>query len=83
MRAGKLSDLVHAANVAGLEAQAREGVKPAARRVVDNPMTPADFVRHWKAAEASGNEAKLQMLNDLMVGQDWDFYHAIEKEFAK
>jgi hypothetical protein len=83
MRAGKISDLVHAANVAGLEAQARDGAKPAARRVVDNPMTAADFVRHWNAAQASGNVAKTIMLTDLMSGQDWDFYKAVEKEFAK
>jgi hypothetical protein len=83
MRAGKLSDLVHAANVAGLEAQARDGVKTVARRVVDNPMTPVDFVRHWKAAETSGNVAKTVMLTDLMAGQDWDFYKAVEREFAK
>lgn len=82
MRAGKIPALVHEANVAGLETQTRETASPAPRRV-DNRMTPADFVRHWKAAEASGNEAKIKMLTDLMSGLGWDYYDAVENEFAK
>jgi hypothetical protein len=80
MRVGKISDLVHAANVAGLEAQNAPVVRPVAP---DNSMTPADFVRHWKAAETKGNAAKLQMLTDLYVFADCDFKRAVEQEFAE
>jgi hypothetical protein len=84
MRVGKISDLVHSANVAGLEAQESATAKASrVQRAYYNSMTPADFVQHWQSAESKGNAAKIQMLTDLFVFADPDFQRAVEKEFAK
>lgn len=71
----KLPDLVHQANMAGAPALAFPS-EPV-RQAPDNAMTPADFARHWRAAEASGNSAKTAMLVDLCAHQSHDFLDAV------